>query len=64
MGVILVLYLIQNQMKRYWEEQRRVATIRAILEKRKEEVEARKRLQEQYTAAAASSPADTNAEPQ
>jgi len=64
LGVILVLYLIQNQMKRYWEEQRRVATIRAILEKRKEEVEARKRLQEQYTAAAASSPADTNAEPQ
>ena len=48
---MVVLYLVQNQVKRYQEEQRRVQAIKDILEKRKQQVEQRKKLQEQYTAA-------------
>ena len=51
LGVMVVLYLVQNQVKRYQEEQRRVQAIKDILEKRKQQVEQRKKLQEQYTAA-------------
>ena len=50
LGVMVVLYLVQNQVKRYREEHRRVQAIKDILEKRKQQVEQRKKLQAQYDA--------------